>query len=218
MIGNFGGHLHHHWRFYAAVLVGVAAGAATGLLSQPLPFAVGGDAFFAVYLVLMAWQARDLTPAVLRRRASVEDEGMPLIAFITVAAIGLSLGSLFLALRRADGPGAVALGLALASVPLGWLTLHTIAAFRYGHVYYSPGEADGRKRREAGGLAFPRTDEPGCWDFLYHSFVIGMTAQVSDVQVLTAEMRRLVLAQSVAAFFYNTVLLALAVNVAVGRG
>jgi uncharacterized membrane protein len=218
VIGNFGGHLHHHWRFYAAVLVGLAAGAATGLLSQPLPFAVGGDAFFAVYLVLMAWQARALTPTVLRRRASFEDEGMPLIALITGAAIVLSLGSLFLALRRTDGPGAIALALALASVPLGWLTLHTVAAFRYGHLYYSPGDANGGKRREAGGLAFPRTDEPGCWDFLYHSFVIGMTAQVSDVQVLTAGMRRLALAHGIAAFFYNTVLLALAVNVAVNWG
>jgi uncharacterized membrane protein len=218
VIGNFGGHLRHHWRFYLGALAGLVAGTAASLLSQPLPFVVGGDAFFVVYLVLMAWQAKGLTPAAMRRRATFEDEGMKLIALITGAAIVLSLGSLFLALRREDGPGALTLGLALASVPLGWLTLHTVAAFRYGHVYYARADADGGKRREAGGLAFPRTDEPGCWDFLYHSFVIGMTAQVSDVQVLTARMRRLVLAHSIAAFFYNTVLLALAVNVAVGWG
>lgn len=218
MIGNFGGHLHHHWRFYTAALVGLAAGAASSLLSQPLPFAIGGDAFFTVYLALMAWQIRDLTPAMLRRRASFEDEGMPLITLITGAAITLSLGSLFAALGQSGGLGALSLGLSIASVPLGWLTLHSVAAFHYAHVYYARADGAGEKRKEAGGLRFPDTGEPDFWDFLYHSFVVGMTAQVSDVQVQTPRMRRLVLAHSVASFFYNTVLLALAVNVAVSRG
>ena len=57
--------------------------------------------------------------------------------------------------------------------------------------------------------------EPGSWDFLYYSFVVGMTAQVSDVQVLSTAMRRVTLAHGVVSFFYNTVLLALAVNVAI---
>jgi uncharacterized membrane protein len=164
----------------------------------------------------MAWHAKDLTPHDLRRRATFEDEGMPLIALITVGAIILSLGSLFATLGRGDGPDTLSLALSLVSVPLGWLTLHTVAAFRYGHLYYS--RANGGKRQDAGGLSFPKTDEPSSWDFLYHSFVVGMTAQVSDVQVLTPKMRRLVLIHGIAAFFYNTVLLALAVNVAVNLG
>lgn len=205
-------------RFYAAALIGLAVGAACGFLSQPQPFVIGGDAFFAVYLVLMAWHAKDLTPHDLRRRATFEDEGMPLIALITVGAIGLSLGSLFTTLGRDDGPGTLGLALSLVSVPLGWLTLHTVAAFRYGHLYYSRADAAGEKPQDAGGLGFPKTDEPSSWDFLYHSFVVGMTAQVSDVQVLTPKMRRLVLIHGIAAFFYNTVLLAFAVNVAVNMG
>jgi uncharacterized membrane protein len=181
-----------------------------------LPFVVGGDAFFAAYLILMAWHARHLTPDELRRTSAFEDEGMPLIACITVAAIGLSLGSLFVSLGREADAGAVGLALFLVSVPLGWLTLHTVAAFRYAHIYYSPADED--ERRDAGGLGFPATDEPALRDFLYHSFVIGMTAQVSDVQVLTSDLRRLVTIHGITAFFYNTVLLALAVNVAVSRG
>jgi uncharacterized membrane protein len=64
-------------------------------------------------------------------------------------------------------------------------------------------------RQDAGGLEFPDTNEPTGWDFLYYSFVVGMTAQVSDVQVLTTP---------IVSFFYNTVILALAVNLAAGQG
>ena len=72
--------------------------------------------------------------------------------------------------------------------------------------------------RDAGGLKFPGTDQPHAWDFMYYSFVIGMTAQVSDVMVLTTLIRQLTLAQAVISFFFNTVLIALAVNVAVVLG
>ncbi len=78
------------------------------------------------------------------------------------------------------------------------------------HLFYRP-EAG----QSAGGLAFPETETPSAWDFLYMSFVVGMTAQVSDVVTTATPMRRMVLAHSVASFFYNTVILALAVNAAV---
>ena len=64
-------------------------------------------------------------------------------------------------------------------------------------------------------LKFPGTGEPGSWDFLYFSFVVGMTAQVSDVQVLTTQMRRATLKHSIVSFFFNTVLIAMAVNAVV---
>ncbi len=65
------------------------------------------------------------------------------------------------------------------------------------------------------GLDFPGTDKPDPWDFLYFAFVIGMTAQVSDVTTASAKMRKVVLVHSIGAFFYNTIILALAVNAAV---
>jgi uncharacterized membrane protein len=99
-------------------------------------------------------------------------------------------------------------------VLLGWLTLHSIAAFRYAHLYCERAESGNAEGEDARGLAFPQTDEPASWDFLYYSFVVGMTAQVSDVQVLTMPMRRVTLVHSVISLFFNTVLLALAVNIA----
>jgi uncharacterized membrane protein len=138
---------------------------------------------------------------------------MILVVVLTLAAIAVSLASIFALIAGAVRVGALLLALTIASVPLGWLTLHTVAAFRYAHLYYAR-EEDGGDRGDAGGLAFPATTEPSSWDFLYYAFVVGMTAQVSDVQVLSTPMRRLTLAHGVTSFFFNTVLLALAVNVA----
>ena len=125
--------------------------------------------------------------------------------------MALSLAAIFLLLRQVGAGDAGGGILAVASVPLGWLMLHTLAAFHYANLFYAP-EADAG---EAAGLEFPGTEEPGPWDFLYFAFVIGMTAQVSDVVVRTTAMRRTMLAHGIGAFFYNAVILALAVNAAI---
>ena len=209
-------HIRHHGRFYSAAVAGISLWLAAWALHWPLPPLVGGDAFFLIYLALMVRFALQITPDGLRRRAGIEDEGIPLIVLLALGAIGMSLASIFGLLAGNGGPDLSDLALAIASVPLGWSTLHTIAAFHYAHLYYATeGEDGGEDAGDAAGLDFPGTKEPGAWDFLYFSFVIGMTAQVSDVTVHAAGMRRLVLAHSIVSFFYNTVLVALAVNVAV---
>jgi uncharacterized membrane protein len=183
------------------------------MLQQALRLVVAGDALFACYLVSTGVLALRMTPGDMRRRSSYEDEGMILIVLLTLGAIALSLGSIFALVNAPSLRAPLLLALTVASVPLGWFTLHTLAAFHYAHLYYAK-EADGGDPGDAGGLAFPATKEPATWDFLYFSFVVGMTAQVSDVQVLSTAMRRLTLAHGVTAFFFNTVLVALAVNVA----
>ncbi|HEV8388629.1 MAG TPA: DUF1345 domain-containing protein [Dongiaceae bacterium] len=218
MIGTW--HIRHHGRFYLAAVAGLAVWLAAHAMRWPVPTVIGGDAFFAIYLAVMTRFALRATPEGLRRRASVEDEGIVLIIVLALAAIVFSLAAIFGLLNRDGEPDTVALSLAIASVPLGWLVLHTIAAFHYAHLFYAASDTDEPQSeradpRDAGGLNFPGDEAPGSWDFLYFSFVIGMTAQVSDVTVQTAGMRRLVLLHGVVSFFYNTVLLALAVNVAV---
>jgi len=220
MIGTW--HVRHHGRFYLAAIAGIAIWLAAWSLPWPLPSLAGGDTFFLTYLALMTRFALRTTPEDLRRRASVEDEGMPLIVALALAAIVFSLVAIFSLLNRDGTPEPAELSLAVASVPLGWLMLHTIAAFHYAHRFYATADDDPSpptdatpRDRDAGGLNFPGEGDPGAWDFLYFSFVIGMTAQVSDVVVERSDLRVLVLVHGVASFFYNTVLLALAVNVAV---
>ena len=205
-------HIRHHGRFYSAAAAGLALWLAAWALHWPLPPLVGGDAFFLMYLALMVRFTLQTTPDGLRRHASVEDEGILLIILLALAAVVLSLAAIFAQLAREGRPDTLDLSLVIASVPLGWATLHTIVAFHYAHLFYA---TDGEDVGDVGGLDFPGTKEPGAWDFVYFSFVIGMTAQVSDVTVHAAGMRRLVLAHAIVSFFYNTVLLALAVNVAV---
>jgi uncharacterized membrane protein len=213
VLGSLGGHARHHGRFYAAALLGAAVWGWAWWADAKLPGAlrgvVAGDAFFGAYLISTAATALREDAAALRRRARYEDEGIFVILVLTACGIALSLASIFVLTAEA-GASAARLVLCIASVPLGWLTLHMVAAFRYAHVYY----ARGTSGHDAGGLDFPGTEEPDALDFLYYSLVVGMTAQVSDVQVRTSAMRRFTLAHGVVSFFFNTVLIALAVNVA----
>jgi uncharacterized membrane protein len=106
------------------------------------------------------------------------------------------------------------LPLALAGIGTvaGWLTLHTVMAFHYADIhYFDDPEIQGDEKD----LIFPGGGDPGPWDFLYYSFVVGMTAQVSDVQVQTTAMRRATLFHGMISFFFNTVFIAMAVNAGV---
>ncbi|WP_342235873.1 DUF1345 domain-containing protein [Inquilinus sp. OTU3971] len=217
LFGPIRNHLRHHTRFYAGVLLGVALWFALGGSARgPIAVVVAGDAFFGLYLAWTAVLARHATPASFRHRADIDDEGLPLIVLITMIAAGLGVASIFSLLNQAQGPAPLHLVLAVAGVALGWATLHTVFAFRYAHLYYGKAGGERGKRRDARGLEFPGDDEPGLWDFLYYSFVVGMTAQVSDVQVTDSYMRRLTLGHGVLSFIFNTVILALAVNIAAG--
>jgi len=205
-------HLKHHPRFYSAALLGVLVWLGTASLEPFMRILLAGDAFFLAHLLAMAVLLSRSSRATFRRRAEEEDDGLPLIALITIAALTLSLGSIFALLNHEQRVTAAHYALALASVPLGWLMLHTVWSFHYAHVFHSP-------RSDANGtdadLLFPGGKEPGPWDFLYYSFVVGMTAQVSDVAVLTPRMRVLTLIHAVVSFFFNTVILAVVVNAAV---
>ncbi len=217
MISVLRRHATQHVRFYASVAIGAAVFAGTGALPLPIRLTAAGDAFFVAYLAAMAVLTKRMTLSKMRLRASIEDEGIAIIVLMTLVVIGLSIGSILTEVNRDVAATPLHIALLAANVPLGWCTLHTLAAMHYAHVYYGKADATDRHRDE-GGLAFPGTDEPLVADFLYYAFVIGMTAQVSDVQVQSSVMRRLTLAHGVVSFFFNTVILALAVNVAAGLG
>lgn len=179
---------------------------ATRDLATPVRLIAACDTFFTTFLLLILFVlGRD--PKALRERAAYEDEGILFVVLIMLAAIGCCCFSVIEILHQAHGRFGWPLALALAGAPLGWFTLHVVAAFHYANLFY--GDGGGRS------LAFPGDRDPGAWDFLYYSFVVGMTAQVSDVQVLGTRMRRATLGHGVVSFFFNTVLIAMAVNAVV---
>lgn len=196
-----------HWRFLLAIGLGAAIwGGALGAGARAAPALLAGvDGFALIYLAMMIHLAQTQAAPDLRRYAADEDEGIALILTLALGVIALSLTGILRVLRGAEqGLGAPEVALALLAVPLGWAMIHTVAAFHYAHRYYAA--------RPEGGLAFPGPEPPGPWDFIYFAFGIGMTAQVSDVMVTAPALRRVVTFHAVGAFFYNTVILALAVN------
>lgn len=215
ILNSLGKHTQHHARFYISAAIGIATWFALGdIVKGPLHLVIAGDSFFLVYLIVTGLFLTKQTPERMRKRSDFEDEGIFVISVITLVAVSLSLGAIFSMLHSDGKLEPPLLAFSLVGVPLGWFTFHTVMASHYGHLYYLP-ERDSKKRADVGGLEFPGTKEPGAWDFLYYSFVVGMTAQVSDVQVKDANMRKATLLHGIISFFYNTVILALAVNVAV---
>jgi len=104
--------------------------------------------------------------------------------------------------------------LTLLTVIFSWTLVHTVFGFRYAHAFYGD-SGDPGVQKHAGGLIFPGDQPPDYLDFAYFSFVVGMTCQVSDVQITSRRMRRLTLAQSILSFGFNTIVLALVINIAV---
>ena len=202
-----------HRPFLAAVLAAAAA-LAVSLSVRELMLQLPAISFFLVYLLLVARRIPHLDADFLRRRATDTDEPAPVIFAVTLGAFAVSLGSLFSVLNYSGAIRPLEFGLSFASVVLGWFTIHTMAALHYAHFYWRP--HGGRTMQpEQRGLDFPQTDEPAIYDFLYFAFVVGMTAQTSDVAITTTAMRKFNLAHSIASFFFNTVLVAAAVNAAV---
>jgi uncharacterized membrane protein len=184
------------------------------VFNGPLPIVAAGDAFFLSFLLMVSGLVVTLTPEDLDRRADEEDEGIGVVVLITLAAIVYSVVAIFALLNQKHPVDGVTLALTVAGAPLGWLTLHTLSAFHYAYLYYSGPTAPPDQRA----LRFPGDcNEPGPWDFIYFSFVIGMTAQVSDVLVQTTRMRRAAIAHGVTSFLFNTVLIAMAVNAVVAH-
>ncbi len=208
--------LRRHAPFYAAVVIGLASLPCLLWLTPKLAIIGPSIVFFVVYLTLTGRQLPKLTADYLKKHASATDEPAPVIFMVTLATIAVSIISLFIALNEADSSGAFAsLGLAFMAVFLGWLTIHTMAAIHYAHRYWAPSTGTVAEKDNGGGLDFPGDTEPGVYDFLYFSFVIGMTGQTSDIAITSTDMRKLNLLHSIVSFFFNTTLVAAAVNTAV---
>lgn len=212
-------HRSRHMPFYIGAALGVVTLVVVALAGLPRAFEPGAIVFFLAYLILTFVKLPKLTAAFLRRHAADTDEPVAIIFAATLITVGVSIASLFFVLNGKGDIRGVDLALALLSVGLGWITVHVMAALHYAHVYWlsaKQGAAEGEQDSEiAGGLDFPGDDEPGVYEFLYFAFVIGMTAQTSDVQITKTSMRQLNLAHAIVSFFFNTVLVAATVNVAV---
>ncbi len=168
---------------------------------------VAWDIALGLYLMLAFRLMTNCDVNRIKRRAAHQDEGRITILVLVVAS---TLASLLAILAELGGANRQPAHLALAAITIlvSWAFTHTIFAIHYAHEYYS------EKAHKGGGLNFPGDEPPDYWDFVYFSFVVGMTSQVSDVAVTSSALRRLVAAHGAVSFIFNATLLALTVNIA----
>jgi len=178
---------------------------------------VAWDVFSAIYVVLAVILVSTTDEEGLHHRARRQDDGRFFILWLTVIAACFSLVAIFGELFGMKDLEAAArtrhLALAGATIVLSWVLIHMTFALHYAHEYFDDHPQTGADR---GGLDFPGTDKPDYWDFVYFSYTIGVAAQTADVSVLSKEMRRVVLLQSIISFIFNTTMVALVVNIAAG--
>ena len=196
-------------RTFVSIALGIAACfLLPGSLRLVTRLLIGWDIFAASYLLLAYAMMLRCDHTHIRRDAILQDDGRFLILLVTAMGAFASMGAIVFELGSSHR-GAYELTLATVTIVLSWAAVHTTFALHYAHDYY--------RGAKPGGLQFPSGDErdhADYWDFVYFSFVIGMTAQVSDVGITNKTIRRTATAHGIISFVFNTALVALMVNIA----
>jgi len=207
-----------HARLFLAILLGAGS---LYLLPHPWPdrqraiaaWDIGG----CFYLLMVAQLFAMAPPARMEANARAQESGEWTLFFLVLAGASASFAAIIGEFGTMKDVTGVAKGekifVVAATLAVSWLLTQAIFALRYAHEFYS------RTIPSAGldrGLDFPSEEHPDYWDFLYFSVVLGMTFQVSDVQITSRKLRRLATLHGLLGFLFNTVIIALTVNLASG--
>jgi uncharacterized membrane protein len=187
----------------------------TGATRNLIAWNAGALLYIASTVIAIA----SATTRTIRWRAAITDEGrFTILILVSIAALA-ALGAIFAQLTiTKDLHGAekgMHLALAALTIITAWFFIHLSYALHYAHEYFDETKTcEGEQPVLKGGVAFPGTDEPDYWDFLYFSFIIGVASQTADVAITSKAIRRTSLAHSILAFFFNSAVLALTINIA----
>jgi uncharacterized membrane protein len=207
-------HLHAHVRFIVAVLVGIAV-----WLMVPFPQNIT-RALFAwnvagwLYVLLIGIMMLRCEIEGIKRQASLEEESRTLLLILTIFASVAMVAAIVAQLSALNedhsSDRTLKFALSFSTILVSWFLVHMVFALYYAHEFHS--ESRARVRGSGGGLDFPGEHIPDYLDFLYFSFVVGTTAQTSDVEVTSRKMRRIVTLHGLLSFLFNTTVIALVVN------
>lgn len=196
-------------RFLVFLLLALSGGmAATGLgddwrMAVMLGFDGAALFFLLSCIPLFGREADEMRAAAKENDANrvglLVITGLVMLVILVAIAAELRLGA----------ESGLMVGLIIATLAIAWLFSNFVYAMHYAHMFYSEAPGGG----DAGGLGFPRVEEPDYWDFAYFAFTLGMTFQTSDVDVVDRLFRRTVLLHSIAAFVFNIGVLAFSINV-----
>ena len=203
-----------HPRLSLATVTGLAAGLLIPADSVIGKILIGWNAGVWIYLVLMFWLTVRAKAPDVKRIAEMEDENAGLVLLMVCIAALASLATITFELAGsrdlATAGKLLHYGVTALTVIGSWLLIGVIFSVHYARLYYT---WDGKEPalRFAEGLT-----TPNYWDFLYFSFTIGVAVQTSDVGVATRQLRKIVLAQSLIGFVFNTAILGFSINIAAG--
>ena len=201
-------------RLSYGLLAGLLTAALPLPLTWPLRGLLGWCAGIGVYLLLAWWLCTGFDARRTRERAQAQDEPSVVIFLVLVLATLACVAAIVFMMQHTRNLSGLArtlhVALSMAALAASWLFIQAIFAFHYAHRYY---QEERREPAAGGGLQFPGDQDPDYFDFLYYAHVIGMTSQVSDVQVSSRRMRRLTTVHAVLSFAFNMLILALSINV-----
>jgi uncharacterized membrane protein len=211
-------------RLLGAFALGLAAGATFAAIPSPLDTPTRAILAWDIGCLAYVWTtlshvARRDAPFI-RGAAARQDEGQGMILGLVLALSAASLAAVAVELSFAkDAHGfdkALRVALAFGSVSVSWFVTQLIFALHYAHEYYAPDDDDDPATLQQGGLRFPDDDAPDYWDFIHFAVVIGAAAQTADVEFTSKRMRRIGTVHGLVAFTFNTVILALTINILAG--
>ena len=192
----------------------LAAPAGLGLVTSTI---LAWDVTCLVFIVATLHLMWGADPARIRSTAASQDQGQGVILALVVLAAAASIGVVAAELSAAKADHglsrALRVGLVFATVAGSWLMVQFVFALHYAHEYYGP---DDDAQSDPGGLQFPGFDQPDYWDFLHFSIVIGVASQTADVAFTSRALRRIGTIHALVAFTFNTVVLALTINLLAG--
>ena len=188
-----------------AVLVGLAAFAAALPLLRSMDALMIG---WCAHVLAHGWMLRrhlwDASPEAMRRRARAMAEGRRTVLLAALVSAGVAAAVLVAELVFDTDAKLWERVLAVVAILLAWCHVQALFAQDYAHEYWQRDD----------GLGFTGGDgTPEFSDFLYVAVTVGTSAQISDTETTTPEMRRLVTLHSLVAFAFNAVILAAGVNV-----
>ena len=205
-----------HMRFIIASFVGIAVWIYAPLDQPLLRFLAAWNTAGWLFVVLLVVMMTRAEIEGIKRQASLEDASRAVLLVAIVVGSVATLIALVLqlsALNREHGPERTLIfALSFSTILVSWFLIHIVFAAYYAHEFHSEATRASTGGAGGGGLDFPGDRLPDYLDFLYFSFVVGTTAQTSDVAVTSHVMRRVVMGHGLLSFFFNTTVIALVVN------
>ncbi len=209
-------------RLTISIAIGLAVGLGCFLFAREMrastSLILAWDALCFSFLgsMLLTWFQHDVVD--IRRQSALDDEGREVISTLVVLAAAASVwavgAELSLAKEAHSFLKAVHIVLAFITVVASWLVVQLVFTLHYAHEYYGLDPDDGD--RDAAGIEFPGDTAPDYWDFFYFSVVIGVACATADANIKSKGLRRLATVHCLVAFVFNTLIVALTINLTAG--